>query len=70
MAKEKVLTDIRDVIMKQMKDEGRSLTWLSKKTEISYDTIYSCLVKKLFSLSQDNLDKVNEALETDYSLPE
>ena len=60
MAKTKELTDIRDIILKRMSDEGRSLTWLADKTDISYNTIISCLKKKLFSLSQENLDKINK----------
>lgn len=66
MAKTKELTDIRDIIMKRMKDEGRNLTWLSQKTDISYNTIFSCLRKKLFSLSPENLSKINEALRTSF----
>lgn len=69
MAKTKELTDIRDIVMKRMSDEGRSLTWLSEKTNISYNTIFSCLRKKLFNLSQANLDKINEALKTEFTLP-
>lgn len=70
MLKEKVLTDARDIIMKKMKDEGRTLTWLEKKTTIPYDTLYSCLKKKLFSISQENLSKINVALETEYTISE
>jgi len=66
-SKEKVI-DVRDAIMRRMKDEGRNLTWLSKKADISYNTVFSCLRKKLFSLSQENLDKINEALGTDFNI--
>lgn len=66
MPKEKVLTDVRDVILQKMADEGRVLTWLALKTGISYDTLYPCLKKKLFSLSDDNLAKINEALGTSF----
>lgn len=68
MAKAKELTDIRDIILKRMEDEGRTLTWLAGKTSISYNTIFSCLRKKLFSLSEQNLEKINEALGTDFTL--
>ena len=70
MAKTKIPKDIRDIIMGKMNGEGRSLTWLNKTTEIPYDTLYSCLKKKLFSLSQENLDKINTALKTDFTQPE
>lgn len=66
MAKEKVLTDVRDVIMEKMTSEGRVLTWLSNTADIPYDTLNSCLKRKLFSLSQENLDKINKALGTTY----
>lgn len=66
MAKEKVLTDVRDIIMHKMNSEGRVLTWLQEKTKIPYDTLYSCLKKKLFSLSQENLSKINQALGTNF----
>jgi len=66
MAKEKVIEDVRDVIMAKMKNEGRVLTWLADRSGISYDTLYSCLKKKFFSLSEENLSKINKALGTDF----
>lgn len=66
MAKEKVLTDVRDIILDRMKKEGRVLTWLAKEADISYDTLYSCLKSKLFNLSEDNLAKINKALGTSF----
>lgn len=66
MAKTKELTDIRDIIKKRMIDEGRKLTWLSTITGIPYDTLNSCIKKKLFSLSDENLKKINQALGTDF----
>jgi len=67
MPKEKVLTDVRDVIMDKMNSEGRVLTWLSETTKIPYDTLNSCLKRKLFSLSEENLGKINIALETNFT---
>jgi len=66
MAKEKVVEDVRDTIMNKMDNEGRSLTWLSNKTDINYNTLHSCISRKLFTLSQENLDKINEALGTNF----
>ena len=66
MAKEKILTDVRDVIMEKMNSEGRVLTWLSNTTGIPYDTLNSCLKRKLFSLNDENLVKINEALGTSF----
>lgn len=67
MAKEKVLEDVRDLIMDKMNGEGRVLTWLSSQTGIPYDTLNSCLKRKLFSLNDDNLTKINKALETNFT---
>lgn len=66
MNKVKSKRDVRDLIMEKMKSEGRMLTWLAETTDIPYDTLYSCLKKKLFSLSEDNLESINEALGTDF----
>lgn len=66
MAKEKVIEDARDLIKNKMEDEGRTLKWLSDKTEINYNTLHSCIYRKLFTLSQENLDLINEALGTDF----
>lgn len=66
MPKEKVVADPRELIMNKMEEEGRTLTWLAEKTEINYNTLHSCIKRKLFTLSQDNLDKINEALGTNF----
>lgn len=67
MATKKV-SDIRDVIAEHIKEIERDWSWLSRKTEIPYGTIYACFVQKDFRLSQGNLDKINEVLETDFEL--
>lgn len=66
MGKTKIEPDVRDLIMAKMTGEGRMMSWLSEMTDIPYDTLYSCLKKKSFMLSDDNLNKINEALETDF----
>ena len=66
MAKEKVALDVRELIDTKMTDEGRTLQWLSDKTEINYNTLHSCIKRKLFTLSTENLEKINEALGTTY----
>lgn len=66
MSKEKVITDVRELIMNKMEEEGRTLVWLSERTEINYNTLHSCLKRKLFVLSLDNLDKINKALGTNF----
>lgn len=66
MGKEKIIEDVRDMINKKMEEEGRILTWLAEKTEINYNTLHSCIKRKLFLLSEENLTKINEALGTDF----
>lgn len=68
MGKSKIAIDTRDVISKKMEDEGRTLVWLAAKTGYNYNTLHSCIKRKLFNLSQEMLDKCNKALETDYEL--
>lgn len=53
--------------MEKMDNEGRQLSWLSDKTGINYNTLYSVLRRRIFDLSQDNLNKINQALETDFT---
>jgi len=65
-----VTQDVRVIIMEKMDNEGRQLSWLSDKTGINYNTLYSVLRRRIFDLSQDNLNKINQALETDFTLPE
>lgn len=66
MEDEKLVEDIREVIMNKMDAEGRTLQWLSDKTTINYNTLHSCIKRKLFSLSLENLEKINEALGTSF----
>ncbi len=62
-----VTQDVRVIIMEKMDNEGRQLSWLSDKTGINYNTLYSVLRRRIFDLSQDNLNKINQALETDFT---
>jgi len=64
----KEAVDVRDEILEHLKNDERTLHWLSKKVELNYATLYSCFVQKTFSLSQDNLDKINDTLQTDFKL--
>lgn len=61
------LIDTRDVIMDHLKKTAeRDLSWLQKKTEIPYGTLYSCFVEKRFKISEENLTKINEVLGTNF----
>ena len=62
--------DARDLIMAKMTAEGRTMKWLSEITEIDYNYLYPCLVRKNYNLKQEVLDAINEALETNFTLPE
>ena len=66
MDNEKTIIDVRDAIMNKMDSEGRSLQWLADTTGINYNTLHSCIKRKLFNLSADNLMKINFALETNF----
>jgi predicted transcriptional regulator len=58
--------DTRDVILSHLEEIERSLAWLSDKTTIPYPTLYSVFKQKHFSLSDKNLDKINNVLGTDF----
>ena len=66
MSKEKVISDVRDLVIEKMKSDGRTFVWLSEATSIPYDTLNGCIKRKLFSLSDDNLAKINDVLGTDF----
>jgi lambda repressor-like predicted transcriptional regulator len=63
-----IALDVRVIIMDKMDNEGRALSWLADKTGINYNTLYSILKRRIFPLSEDNLNKINKALETDFVL--
>ncbi len=66
--KESPKMDARDLILAKMNDEGRKLSWLAEKTGINYGTLYSCIVKKIYILTEKNLQLINEVLQTDFKL--
>ncbi len=58
--------DNRDLIVAHLKEIERPLAWLSEKAEIPYATVYSCFTQKLFKVSDDNLKKINDVLNTNF----
>lgn len=67
MASKKVAdTDVRDIIKIHLEEIERDWAWLARKTDIPYATIYSCFVQRLFKVSDENLEKINTALGTDF----
>lgn len=66
--KEAVIIDNRDLVKAKLEEIERDWAWLSRKTEIPYPTIYSCFVLRHFKASEENLNKINEVLETDFTV--
>jgi lambda repressor-like predicted transcriptional regulator len=68
MSKTKSTTDPRDSIMQYIEETGRKLSWLSEQSGISYHRLYGCVKRKIIDLSQEDLDAINEVLNTDFAL--
>ena len=60
------LTDVRDKILKHLEEDYRNLKYLSTVTGIPYGTLYSCFTQRTFSLTDDNLEKINTSLSTEF----
>lgn len=58
MVAKKANTDVRDEIVKQLELNERSIAWLHRQTNIPYGTLYYCLVRKQFKMSEDNLKTI------------
>ena len=61
--------DVRDEIMRHIKDNGISLTWLSKKTGIEYNALYAILKLKTTKLKETRLILINIMLKTNFKNP-
>jgi hypothetical protein len=59
--------NVKDLILLHLEEEERPLAWLSRKTEIPYPTLYSIFIQRIMNLSDKNLAKINEAMETDFT---
>lgn len=69
MAEKQIIEiDNRDEVLDWLKENERDLAWLSRKTGIAYATLYSIFTQRLFKISEDNLKKINTALQTDFKL--
>jgi len=60
--------DVRDQINERLVELERNLSWLQRKTEIPYGSLYSILKQKVMDLNEDHLVIINTALETDFTL--
>lgn len=58
MVAKKANIDERDEIVKHLEINERSIAWLHRQTKIPYGTLYYCLVRKQFKMSEDNLKKI------------
>jgi hypothetical protein len=66
MATKIVKEDSRDLIMKHLNGIERNLSWLVKKTKLSYGHLYAVLVKKERDLTDENKDTINKILNTSF----
>lgn len=62
----KEIIDVRDSILKHLEDDHRPLKYLSIVTDVPYGTLYSCFIHKTFNLTDENLEKINAALNTKF----
>lgn len=58
--------DVRDQLCKEIKIQGRKLTWLAETIGMNYNTLYSILIQKTINLSEENRTLINNALGTDF----
>lgn len=62
----KEIIDVRDTILKHLEDDHRNLKYLTTVTGIPYGTLYSCFIQRTFSLTDENLEKINTSLNTEF----
>jgi hypothetical protein len=62
----KEIIDVRDSILKHLEDDHRNLKYLSIVTDIPYGTLYSCFIQRTFGLTDENLEKINTALDKNF----
>lgn len=68
MAKEKVIVDVRDLVLSELQTQERGVTWLSRKTGIPYSTLYNILKHRISTFDESQLKSVNDILKTDFKL--
>lgn len=67
MPKTAVAEDVRDLICGHLKSFGIKQTWLAKNIGIS-DTHLTMIFQKERYLTENNLNKINTTLKTDFKL--
>lgn len=66
----KTVIDVRDLVLKKLNEDDRTLTWLHRKSGIPYSTLYGILKHRISKFNKVQLSKVNKVLGTDFKLPE
>lgn len=55
-------------IIDYIKADERDLAWLSRKTDIPYQTLYAIFIQNIQSLNQERLNLINIACKTNFEL--
>lgn len=58
---------VKDDILIHLQEIERPMSWLSRKTEIPYGTLYAIFIQRIMNLSDKYLIKINKALETNFT---
>lgn len=58
--------NVKDLILLHLEQIERPLAWLSRKSGIKYGTLYGILIHRIMNLSDENLAKINNAMETNF----
>jgi antitoxin component HigA of HigAB toxin-antitoxin module len=67
MGKQIIVEDARDLILEHLKKYGIKQRWLAEKLDLS-DSHLTLVLQKERDLTEENLNKINEALQTDFKL--
>jgi hypothetical protein len=59
-------SNIKDDILLYLQEIERPMSWLSRKTEVPYGTLYAIFIQRIMNLSDKNLAKINKVLDTDF----
>jgi hypothetical protein len=59
-------SNVKDDILLYLQEIERPMSWLSRKTEVPYGTLYAIFIQRIMNLSDKNLAKINKVLDTDF----
>lgn len=67
----KQAVDVRDEILAHLNEIKRPLAWIADpNTDIPYSAIYAMFRQRTYTVSAQNLKKINKHLKTEFTLPE